>query len=41
MLENGRRGASAELVRKISLLFNVPADALLDDGREVEVGVGE
>jgi transcriptional regulator with XRE-family HTH domain len=35
LLENGKRGASAELVRKISLLFNVPADDLVDDGREV------
>jgi transcriptional regulator with XRE-family HTH domain len=35
LLENGKRGASAELIRKISLLFEVSADDLLDDGREV------
>ncbi len=35
LLENGKRGANAELVRKVSLLFQVSADDLLDDAREV------
>ncbi len=35
MLESGQRGASADLVRKVSVLFAVSADDLLDDAREL------
>jgi transcriptional regulator with XRE-family HTH domain len=34
-LESGKRNPTAELVLKVSKLFNVPADDLVDDGREV------
>jgi transcriptional regulator with XRE-family HTH domain len=34
-LEKGRRNPTAELVLKVSKLFNVSADDLVDDGREV------
>ncbi len=34
-LEKGRRNPTAELILKVSLLFQVSADDLLDDAREV------
>lgn len=36
MLENGQREPKAALVFRIARLFNVSADLLLDDTREVE-----
>jgi transcriptional regulator with XRE-family HTH domain len=38
LVENGERQPNAELIFKVSKLFGVSADDLLDDGREVEVG---
>ena len=35
-IETGRRGPTADLVLKVSKLFNVSADVLLDDEHELE-----
>ena len=35
LLENGKKGPSAALVFKVSQLFGVSADVLLDDAAEV------
>lgn len=36
MVENGKRNPTVELVFKVSQLFNVSADVLLNDERELE-----